>query len=661
MAEAMLSEDYRSSHENLKEYEGEHVKLESKNNHNNKKRKPTQKEDDDDSTNIKTTEGKAKVPQQSHCSNSLEEEDKNNEQKRVVEIQVPPKRRKISNACSFRTSDVVQGPLFDLKLLQQTRKNFSTAFSQIDYDHSFILISPNICITGLNKCMSEVERLDAIQMAISAFDHTDESLHNAEIEAGADIALVKMLVFLEFKTGFRRKPIKADLEAITREISLTLQALEMIYRASPESVLTSFNRVGTDLLHILVILVDEEVMTRVRAFSPQNSPDSGGSASSMEGKPAIDMAGQDDTNVQDGGINNRSVTPPPNYGNSWGVGNWDRDLMLRKASKILGHFARVGAATKPIAHFPGFLGSVLNLINMRPYDAVPWEARLSCLWTIANLACNSDNMVMMMCTPGLINSLVNVGFRQTEPSEQLERTMEILRARSIAARAIFNLSWQPENKIPMSSNIALVRVLCQLAIQRRAPYTNSNTIQEIMTQTRRHSIGAIRNMAAAPRRCKIGLCGYNNGKLLDILTDVALNDNDPRTIDLAFSAIHNLAVHDTAKNMVERPALVLALKNQLLAEEEEKAKGCVDDDEIRSHASATLLVLERSITSDMPQYENLRELLDAMNPSSQSDVDDVNVDKSAASEAVEASETVKEEETNAATEIINNATDITEV
>ena len=84
-------------------------------------------------------------------------------------------------------------------------------------------------------------------------------LHDAEIDAGADVALVKLLAFLEFKTGFRRQPIQADLEAITREISLTCQALEMVYRASSDAVGRSFQRVGTDLLHILVILIDEEI------------------------------------------------------------------------------------------------------------------------------------------------------------------------------------------------------------------------------------------------------------------------------------------------------------------------------------------------------------------------------------------------------------------
>ena len=51
-----------------------------------------------------------------------------------------------------------------------------------------------------------------------------------------------------------RHPIKADLGAITQEISMTCQALEMVYQASSEYVGRSFNRVGSDLLHILVFI-----------------------------------------------------------------------------------------------------------------------------------------------------------------------------------------------------------------------------------------------------------------------------------------------------------------------------------------------------------------------------------------------------------------------
>jgi hypothetical protein len=287
--------------------------------------------------------------------------------------------------------------------------------------------------------------------------------------------------------------------------------------------------------------------------------------------------------------------------------------MLRKATKILGHFARVGKATRQLAHFPGFLGSILNLMNVRPYSTIPFEARLSCLWTIANLACNTDNMTMMLCTPNLVNSLVSIGCRQSNPDDSLETIMETLRAKSIASRAVLNLSWSPENKIIMSENYALVQVLAQLALERRSPYRNSKTIEDVMVSTRRHAIGALRNMAAAPRRLKIALCEYNSGKLLDALTDIMLNETDQRAIDLAFATVHNLAIHDTAEAIVDRPALVLALKHALLEADLDSSEGAPRKSR-RGHASSTILVLERTIQPEMPCYENLRELLDAVNP-----------------------------------------------
>ena len=454
-------------------------------------------------------------------------------------------------------------------------------------------------MTALHSSVSAEDRQNAIKMAICSFDHAVQTIHDAEIEAGADIALTKHLAFLEFKLGFRREPITADVNAINREIAQACQALEMVFRASSEKVAKSFNRVGTELLHILVTLVDAEVKVRFEAItSPLSSPESrplDGSGRSTE----PDMIDE-----------SRSVTPPPD-GTLSGIGSADRDLLLRKATKILGHFARVGEATKPIAHFPGLLGSCLNLINLRPYEAVPWEARLSFLWVIANLACNTDNMQMMMCTPGLINTLIGIGCRPLQSYEYVEQVVDVMRSRSIASRALLNLSWPSENKIPMAENMALVDVLCQLAVQRNFPFNNSRTIQNVMLQTRRHAVGAIRNLAAAPRRCKIGLCEYDNGRVLNVLTDAALNDSDQGVKDLSFAAIHNLAVQDTAHLIIGRPALVLALKTVLIAEEEEAEH---ETNTPRSHASSTLLVLERSITPEMNSYENLRSLLDAVNP-----------------------------------------------
>lgn len=461
-------------------------------------------------------------------------------------------------------------------------------------------------LKALNSSVSQEDRADAIHKATSSFDHSVQNIHNEEIEAGADIALTKHLIFLEFKTGFRRKPIQADLGAITREISLACEALEMVFRASSEHVAKSFNRVGRELLQVLVTLIDEEVTTRLQASSPNVSP---------EARPQNNQLDtmSDNGRANDPPDNSRSVTPPLER-SGWGAGSYDRDILLNKAAKILGHFARVGEATGAIAHFPGLLGSVLNLVNLRPFDAVPWEARLSCLWTIANLACNTDNMQMMICVPGLVNSLVSVGSRPLQQYDSLETTMEVLRSRSIASRAILNLSWPPENKIPMAENIALIQILAYLAVARDFPYSRSKTIQEVMVQTRRHALGAFRNLAAAPRRSKIGLCEYDGGKILDILTDAALNDLDETVKDLAFATIHNLAIHDTAEMMVDRPALILALKNALACEDEEVGLKGVKNTP-RSHASSTLLVLERSITPEMDSYDNLRGLIEAAHPS----------------------------------------------
>lgn len=227
------------------------------------------------------------------------------------------------------------------------------------------------------------------------------------------------------------------------------------------------------------------------------------------------------------------------------IGTPEGDLVLRKVSRILGHFARVGEATKPMAHFPGLLGCLVSLVTQRPYDSVPWEARLSCLWTIANLGCNPENMQMMVCFPGLIDSLIEVACRPLKPGDSLEKTMELLRSRSIASRGILNLSWAPENKNILSEHASLIDLLAELTVHRHAPLSRSRTVMEILVTTRRYAVGALRNLAAATRCIKIGLCDYKNGHLLDILTDAALNDGDAVVKDRAFAAIHNLAIHDS--------------------------------------------------------------------------------------------------------------------
>jgi len=464
----------------------------------------------------------------------------------------------------------------------------------------------------LNHAMSKEDRIDALENAVATFDHNDRNLHDAEIEAGVDIALVKHLAFLEFKTGFRREPIKCDMEEITQEIGSVLKSLECVYRASSDAVGKSFNRVGKDLLQILVILIDDEIKNRLQVAIPSSSSDDSESSSTNSTINNNHNRSTTETNNEElAERENRSVIHPQNQYRFSHV----HDLLLRKSTKIIGHFARVGRATRPMARFPSFLGSILNLCNIRPYSTIPFEARLSCLWTIANLACNTDNMAMMICTPKLVDSLITISNRQPSSGDTIETVMEIIRAKSIASRTVLNLSWSPENKSKMSENVALVQALCKVALERQAPYKNSKTMQNILVQTRRHSLASLRNISAVPNRRKIALCDFNDGKLLDILTDVVLNETDQTAIDHSFSAIHNLTIHDTAEAIVDRAALVIALKNVLMEDTNDSQERDILSVKCQC-ASATILVLERAITPNKPSYEHFRELLDTtINPS----------------------------------------------
>ena len=447
-------------------------------------------------------------------------------------------------------------------------------------------------IDAIATAITPDERRHALLRARDEWDHGNARQHDVELLAGADAVLLKHWTLVVWTN-----------EVVDDELLWTCQALESVYRASSGAVEASFKRMGHLVLKHVVHLIGEELNRRVPTLVSDGKQEERDGPHEEEGEEGDDAA---------------RIQESP-----------ERDLLLKKLVRILGNLARVGDATKPMAHFPGLVGCLIRMISSYvDEECIPWEARLSALWVLANLACNSENMQHMACTKGMIPALVQVACRRLNTDDSLERTMEILRSRSIACRAILNLSWAPENKISLAEHAPLIDMLTELAVFRKTLLGRSRTVQDVVIQTRRYAVGALRNLAAAPRRIKIGLCEYQNGHLLDTLTDAALNDGDENVIVRAFAAIHNLAVQDTAEKMIQHPALVLALKGALSDDLVVK-----DDDEgsPRSHASATLMVLERSITPDMACYQDLRELLDAANPerpnqdiSEESDMEGVN-------------------------------------
>lgn len=564
MANAMLEEDFKSSHPDLTLWDRGDPESKLHNNNDKENRNKTKRTSDP----------------------------------RSVVIQVPPKRRKLDPSLTAR------------RLVHE-----------------------------IGTSATPADRLKVLQRAKEFLDHGNTGEHDDEIDFDLDVALTKQLVLLVLKLSRCRSNLLVPIEdetqaAVLEEVSSTLEALEMVYRAGDAALAKSFSKIGPDLLHVLVSVMDEELNKRVVVVEDHKEPQPQEKEQQTNNTNKTFNPIQDnDSSRSSRSERSKGVSPPPlpptTQTTTVRPGSPEGNLLILKCTKVMGNLARVGKATMPMAFFPGLLRCMLNLINFQPYENVPWEARLSALWILGQLACNPENMQMMMCTPGLVRSLVRVGCRALHGDDPMEVTMEVLRSRSLSSRALLNLSWKPENKIPLSENLQLVELLAQLAVHRKAPaLNNSKTVQGVLQQTRCHAVGALRNLAAAPRRTKISLCAYKQGHVLDALTDVALNDPDDSIRNRAFAAIHNLAVHDNAARMVERPALVLALKDVLLEEQQQQQQQQQDcsnntsgSSSPRSHASATLLVLERSITPDMPSYSILRDLLDAVNPTTTTEED----------------------------------------
>ncbi|GKY98255.1 hypothetical protein MPSEU_000783200 [Mayamaea pseudoterrestris] len=450
--------------------------------------------------------------------------------------------------------------------------------------------TPKQVVDALATCVTRSERLEAIQRAVETFEsNDDESHHNQEMAAGADAALLKHFVFLlrvasQTETTRVSSGTNKHEAIITTELALTAQAMELVHRSSSSMVRASFLRMGSITLSLLIDAVEREMDRRL--------------ANCQDGKEYVGY-------VHHGANDN-------NQHNEYDASH-DASLFLQYATKLLGHYARVGDAIKTLANFPKCLPILMRLCQS-PYSAVPWQARLSALWVIANLACDAENMLMMVTRDGLVETLVNVARRPLHKSDSalhnLEHFTEILRSRNIVSRAILNLSWAPENKIMLAENAELLDLMAELSVHRQAPLPSSHTISDILVSTRRHAVGALRNLAAAPKRIKLHLCAYRQGLVLDVLTDAALNDPDAHVKERAFAAIHNMAVQDTAETIINHPALVLALRGILLnpkfSSEEEAA--------MKRHANATIMVLERTITPSMSVYASLQDLLQAVNP-----------------------------------------------
>jgi hypothetical protein len=346
--------------------------------------------------------------------------------------------------------------------------------------------------------ISDNERLVAVTAASTCFDHELPSVHDEEIDAGADSALCKHLALLLMKHNFVQDPgrgaSRMDLK-LWKEISVTCSTIEMIYRCELLKLGESFHRVGGELLPLLLTVMAHVLQKR-----------------------------QEDGNAERGSSPGSQMEDEHPWTSS-----------ILSATKIVAHYATVTTALVPIAQQRGLLSTLKRVATAS--SILPEKARFSSLWTLANLACDAENMVLMAVHPGLVDALVRVSY--DDPSFE---------SRTHAAKAIANLAWRPENKIPMSERPILLDAMTKL-------------MGSSVTKTRRHASKAFRFLSDTPDSNKVRLCQHGGNSILATVLKRANNDADRAVRECAATTLCNLVCRETAVIMGDHPGLLDTLAN----------------------------------------------------------------------------------------------------
>jgi len=506
-------------------------------------------------------------------------------------------------------------------------KSRPTSTKVVDFDLPAKRIRPSASITAqsvvsaIQDGVTKKHRLDAIYTACSTFDHGIPDIHDEEISAGADIALCKHLSFLLLKrqnAATVHNPIlqnavpedsllspfstDADEDDIAKEISDTTAAIEMVHRCSAAKISIAFHRTGSELLPLLINEIQGQLGLRGTYPLHQQRP----RIESIDSEKGVSSIATDDSEeCSTASINNQ-------------IAGYSSDVFshrtgghhLKSCTKIIAHFARVGALTEILAASKGLM-STLQYVISSPQDTgnVPVEARLNSLWILANLACSADNMIMMARNPGLLKTLVEVISHPSKEDEEkvdsVVQYMELLRCRSVGLRAILNLSWAHENKTLFSEDVRLVEVLLSTANHLTSTWGgHGKGVSGVLLQSRRHAAGALRNLAAAPRRTKRHLCRLRSGRFLDEIADVA-RDPDSDVRDKVHATLWNLVSADTAKLYTEKKDVLDIIAREAMT------TGTIGErsDSAPVMAARTLRSLEKTIPEDEEGYNILKPII----------------------------------------------------
>jgi len=360
-------------------------------------------------------------------------------------------------------------------------------------------------LESLSSAINREERLSAILAACSTFNHDLSSIHDHEIQKyKADAILCKHLSFLLQRAQLnpsRKQCGKEEMEKLKYglnqtgklsqylqsgiEIGHTCKALEMVCRASPQVLSKSFENFGSELLDTLIAVIN-----RKEAYT----------------------AFQKDTTI------NQSGKPI--------------EIEIRKSIGIFCHLASVGSAVERIAHHPGVLKGLIDIIVRNTehgiHNTIIEEDTCSnCLWILGNLACTPKNMALIINYPGLIKALLNVMKAYNKSYYKLLNWVPAMKkfvAAGQAIRIIRNLSCTVENKIKVSGHPEVIDQIARFVYLPSQLSNYDRKVNSLITKTKCHVIVTMQNIAATPLPIiKLHLCQKRDQSFISALLHVITN------------------------------------------------------------------------------------------------------------------------------------------
>jgi hypothetical protein len=349
-------------------------------------------------------------------------------------------------------------------------------------------------------------------------NHTDEQIHDREIDLGADMVLYRLLLdVVSDENGHLAYGSPSNFSFRQRQkIGIICRSIEMLYRCSKEKAEKSFKQIGIDLLDALTIVLS----TELHAHGSYRDRDIMSSNSHQHAQTLPELSC---SNLQVRGRH---------------------DYTIKAVTRVVASFARIKSATTAMATH-GRLITLLEAIIDCTKGMISFESQHNALWVLANVACDKTNSLLLIHTnKRLLHTLICVASNPGDIMEQNSWSYcyQAVQVQRTALRCILNLSFVEKASDQMLPRCgALLSSISQIITLPSEPFRHSPRVHEIIVQIKRYGVGILHNLSNTSDDNKQFLCRFERNAIMRSLKDAA-NDADAIVQGKATQTLANLVI-----------------------------------------------------------------------------------------------------------------------